>query len=319
MPEPAPDVACLGEALVLLPALRDGHELTGAAPAGAEVNVAAGLAAAGVRAAWVGRVGEDPFGAFLLAELRARGIDVGGVQVDAQRPTGAYAKEEGVGPDGEPRTRMHYRRAGSAASAMDPAFLDVDGVRERLDAAAVVHCSGITAALSPSCAALMKVLVARPGPVSFDVNWREQMWPGGDPALVAELAAAADVVLVGADEARRVFGTDQPVGLRARLPEPRLVVVKDGAEAAFAIDRAGGVVRQPAVRVDVLEPVGAGDAFAAGLLAGLVRDEPVARCLRRGHLGAAAVLTVTGDSAPPLDPGLLDVDEAEWARIRVAP
>lgn len=329
----APDVVCLGEALVLLPALAGeqagavsigalpaGAVPMGALPAGAEANVAVGLAAAGLRPAWVGRVGDDPFGAFLLAGLRARGVDVGGVQVDPRRPTGCYAKEAGIGSDGEPATRMHYRRAGSAASAMDPAFLGVPAVRDRLAAARIIHCSGITAALSPTCAEVMRALLAGPGAamVSFDVNWREQMWPGGDPAVVADLAARADIVLVGADEARRVFGTDDLPALRRLLPGPRLIVVKDGADAALTIDRHSRVVRQSALQVDVVEPVGAGDAFAAGLLAGLVRHEPVARCLRRGHLGAAAVLTVADDSAPPPDDALLDLSEAEWAQIRVS-
>ena len=72
----------------------------------------------------------------------------------------------------------------------------------------------------------------------------------------------------------------------------------------------------------MVEPIGAGDAFAAGLLTGLVRGEPLARCLRRGHLGAGAVLTVTGDSAPPPPEGvlgpLLDAPAEDWARIEIS-
>jgi len=219
---------------------------------------------------------------------------------------------------------MTYRRAGSAASAMTPAFLDTAAVHARLAAARVVHTSGITAALSDSCAALVHELTGRrrSGVLSFDVNWREQMWPGGDPAVVAALADRADLVLVGGDEAERVFGTDDPAQLRRLLPHPRWLVVKDGARRALAVDRAGAVIDQPALHVEVVEPIGAGDAFAAGLLTGLVRGEPLARCLRRGHLSAAAVLTVAGDSAPPppdevLDP-LLDAPAADWARIEVS-
>jgi len=318
------EVVCLGEALVLLPDLTGGSQA--GSLAGAEVNVAVGLAGAGVPTAWVGRLGDDPFGAFLHAELVRRRVDVGGVEIDRDRPTGCYAKQPGVDRHGEPATRMHYRRAGSAASAMGPAFLDRPAVRERLAGAAVVHCSGITAALSASCADLMRALLARPrGPlVCFDVNWREQMWPSGDAGLVAELAGRADVVLVGADEARRVFGTDDAAELRRQLPGPRLLVIKDGARRALAVDREGAVVEQPALRVDVLEPVGAGDAFAAGLLAGMVRGEPVERWLRRGHLGAAAALTTTGDSADPtgvVDPGpladtVLDLPDRDWSMIR---
>ncbi|WP_232664950.1 sugar kinase [Pseudonocardia sp. TRM90224] len=320
-------VVCLGEALALLPALSDGPPdpatalIASALPAGAELNVAMGLAAADVDVAWVGRVGDDPLGTFLVGQLRDHGVDTGGIEVDPEHPTGCYAKASDVDADGQPATRMLYRRAGSAASAMGPAFLDVPAVRERMASARVVHTSGITAAISATSAAMMReLLIARrvEGPLtSFDINWREQMWPDGDPAVVVELAGAADIVLVGADEARRVFGADSPAALRSLLPGPRLVVVKDGAREAYAVDRAGDVVVQPALAVDVVEPVGAGDAFAAGLLTGVLRDEPVQRCLRRGHLGAAAVLMIEGDSAPPLAAALLDVSEREWAEMHV--
>jgi 2-dehydro-3-deoxygluconokinase len=292
--------------------------------AGAEANVAAGLAGAGVAASWVGRLGHDDLGAFLRGELTRRGVDVA-AEIDPDRPTGCYAKvvDAVIDPEG-PRSRMVYRRAGSAASAMTPAFLDEPAVRTRLDGARVVHTSGITAALSDSCAALVRALADRPrtGMLSFDVNWREQMWPGGDPGMVAALADRTDLVLVGGDEAERVFGTDDPAALRRLLPQPRWLVIKDGARRALAVDRAGGVIEQPALQVEVVEPIGAGDAFAAGLLTGLIHGEPLARCLRRGHLSAAAVLTVAGDSAPlppahVVDP-LLDATAADWARIEVS-
>ena len=318
------DVVCFGEALALLPALPAGApEPDRALLAGAEANVAVALAGGGIPVAWLGRLGADALGTALRAEMDRRGVDTGGFEIDPERPTGAYAKVTEV-VDGEPRTRMRYRRAGSAASAAGPAFLDRPQVAERLDRARIVHVSGITAALSASCAALMEVLLARPraGLLSFDVNWREQMWPDGDPAAVVALAQRADLVLVGGDEAERVFGTDDPAALRRLLPQPEWLIVKDGARRALAVARDGAVVAEPALRVEVVEPVGAGDAFAAGLLTGLVRGEPVDRCLRRGHLGAAAVLTVAGDSAHPL-PGevagpLLAAPPAEWARIAVS-
>jgi 2-dehydro-3-deoxygluconokinase len=323
-----PDVVCVGEALVLLPSLPAADaapDLGGAQPAGAEANVAVGLAAAGVRAAWAGRLGADDLGAFLRAALLSHGVDVGGAQFDDRRSTGYYAKQAGPASGGEPQTHMHYRRAGSAASAMDPAFLALPAVRDRLAAARVVHTSGITASLSDSCARLMHALLAAPrtAVLSFDVNWREQMWPDGDPAQVAGLAGLADIVFVGPDQARRVFGTDDPAALRRLLPRPRLLVIKDGARRALAVDRDAGVVVEPALQVDVVEPVGAGDAFAAGLLTGVVGGEPVDRCLRRGHLAASAVLTVPGDSAPPpagaLAEALLAASGSEWASIRVGP
>ena len=313
------EVACLGEAMALVADVEAPVADAHARLAGAEANVAVGLAAAGVRSSLIGRLGSDPFGEFVVAALRSAQVETGAVEIDPQRPTGRYAKAVGVDDAGEPATRMTYRRAGSAASAMDPDFLRSPAVASRLAAARIVHVSGITAALSASCAALMRELLAGPraGLVAFDVNWREQMWPDGDPSEVVALAGAADVVLTGADEAERVFGTSDTGRLRELLPGPQLLVVKDGSRRALAIGRDGGVLATPALAVEVVEPVGAGDAFAAGLLTGLLRGEQLDRCLRRGHLGAAAVLTVPGDTAPPLDPALLDLDPDGWAALRI--
>jgi 2-dehydro-3-deoxygluconokinase len=308
-PEDARRVACLGEALVLLPHLPAqggevgaGDDGPGAGTlAGAEANVAAGLAAMDIPVSWVGRLGADTLGDFVRADLLRRGVDVGAVQIDPGRPTGYYAKQVAVGEDGELRSEMLYRRAGSAASAMGPAFIEDPAVSGVLSGAHLIHLSGITAALSESCAALMHALLGQPrrfgGTLCFDVNWREQLWPQGDPGLVVELSKLADIVLVGGDEALRVFGTDDPEAIRAILPGPQWIIIKDGARRALAVAADRTVVEQPALQVEVVEPVGAGDAFAAGFLAGVVRGDAMQRCLRRGHLSAAAVLTVPGDSA----------------------
>ncbi|BDY32406.1 sugar kinase [Mycolicibacterium mageritense] len=333
-------VAALGEALVLRSAAVADAELhlagaqaelhlAGAQAelhlAGAEANVAAGLVAWGVPASFVGRLGDDAFGALIRSELAGRGVDISAVETDPIRPTGHYYKITAPDEAGELRTESRYSRAGSAASAMDPGFLDSAAVASVFGHAAVVHCSGITAALSDTCLALMHRLVTdRPGItglVSFDVNWREQLWPDGDPAEVIALADRADLVLVGGDEAIRVMGTDDPAALRRILPNPATLVIKDGAHRAIAVDRAGATIDVPALSVDVVEPVGAGDAFAAGFLTGVVRGEDMAACLRRGHLGAAVTLTVVADSAPPPPDEtvhhLLTCSAREWAATSV--
>jgi 2-dehydro-3-deoxygluconokinase len=210
---------------------------------------------------------------------------------------------------------------------MDPGFLTLGPVASTLSGVRLVHTSGITAALSTSCAAMMRALLGRSRPaearVSFDVNWREQLWPDGDPAAVVELAGLADIVLVGEDEAERVFGTAEPAQLRRLLPGPETVLLKDGARRALVLDRAGHAEEVPALAVDVVEPVGAGDAFASGYLAGVVRGENPQRCLRRGHLSAAAVLTVAADTAPlprgGLVDALLDCSAADWVRTTAGP
>ncbi|NMO03891.1 sugar kinase [Gordonia sp. TBRC 11910] len=321
-----PLVVCLGEPLALVAA--DDLDVPDAAMkvGGAEANVATALAALDVPTGYISRVGADPQGTAVLNHLRSYGVDVGAVEVDAHLPTGRYAKTEGVDDGGEPVTSSTYRRAGSAASAMGTDMLRDPAVAAALAGARIVHLSGITPPLSTTCADLLSELMIRRtgvvGRVTFDVNWREQLWPDADPAPLLPLADAADVTLVGADEAERVFGTDDPAELRALLPDPELLIIKDGAVKAIAVSRDGSRVSADALSVVVVEPVGAGDSFAAGFLHGLALGEPVRTCLRRGHIGAAATLTVRGDLARMPDDAvaaLLDADDETWSAARISP
>lgn len=200
---------------------------------------------------------------------------------------------------GPESTAVHYYRAGSAASRMDPGALADPG----LAGARVLHLSGITPVLSASCRALVEHAVAdRPlagALVSFDVNHRARLWPAEQAApVLRDLADRCDLVFVGQDEAETLWGTADPMAVRQLLPGPETVVVKDGAVGATALSRDAEPVFVPAPRVTVVEPVGAGDAFAAGYLAGLLRDLDPVRRLRLGHLVAAQALTSSGDNAP---------------------
>lgn len=299
------DVLTLGETMVMLtPTAAEPLETTARLDVhagGAESNVAAWLVSEGVPTCWVSRVGDDPLGRRLVAEVRARGVDVSRVQVDPDAPTGLYLKDPT--PEG---TRVHYYRRGSAASRMDVALLD--GLP--LDTVRLVHLTGITPGLSPSCAELVDGLLDRARaagvPVSFDVNFRPGVWPVpvAAPRLHA-LADRADVVLVGLDEARTVWGATTPEEVRALLPGPGRVVVKDAAAGATELT-AAGAVHVPAHRVRVVEPVGAGDAFAGGYLAALLHGADPEAALRRGHDLAARALTATSDV--PLDPVPPDPD-----------
>lgn len=312
---PAPEVVCLGESMVVFVpsepgpahAVRTWNRTIG----GAESNVACHLSALGTASAWVSAVGADPFGRALLEELSASGVDVTATYVDPVRPTGVYFKESGT--TGSP---VRYYRAGSAASGMGPgllAGLDLRGVR-------LIHLSGITPALSPSCADLVRAVLTAPREgrlVSFDVNWRPALWPGGDGTVLAELAALADIVLVGDDEAEVVWGTGDVRALRELLPQPRTLVVKHGERGATLLEHGRAEVFESALRVRVVEPVGAGDAFAAGFLAATLRRASPRFRLRQGHLQAASALLTQGDVGLPLPPGvvgdLLEADENVWA------
>lgn len=301
-PAPLPEIIAVGETMVLVvPALaeplaeaRDFHLDAG----GAESNVASHLAALGHAAAWAGRVGDDALGRRLVDQIASRGVDTRYVERDGQAPTGLYVKDPGNG--------VQYYRAGSAASRMTPGFfaaLPLEGVR-------VVHLSGITAALSASCDAMLDTAIDRVRSsgalLSFDVNHRAVLWPGEPTDALAaaatrlrELASRADLVFVGLDEAERLWGTATPTDVRALLSEPERLVIKDGDVGAteFARDADGvDVVEHVAAhRVEVVEVVGAGDAFAAGYLGALLDGRDSAERLRAGHDRAVLVLGETSD------------------------
>jgi 2-dehydro-3-deoxygluconokinase len=259
--------------------------------AGAESNVACALAALGHRAAWLSSVGDDPFGRVVVRSLRERGVDVSGVRTDPDRPTGLLVKDPSSSG-----SAVHYYRAGSAASALGPELAGHPHVR----AAGTVHLSGITPALSPGCDALAERLLADPGlTVSFDVNHRPRLWGPGEAARrLLELTRLADIVFVGRDEAEELWGTRTARDVRSLLPDVGRLVVKDAEHGATEF-RGDGEEYVPAPAVEVVEPVGAGDAFAAGYLAGHLRGLDARGRLRLGHLCAGRVLRVVGDLADP--------------------
>jgi 2-dehydro-3-deoxygluconokinase len=193
---------------------------------GAECNVAGGLAALGISTGWISRLGDDGFGRHVLRDLRARGVEVGGVEEDPDRSTALYVKHSMAG-----RSRMHYYRSGSAASAMDPTFLDRPAVKDRLASAELVHTTGITAAISTTAAEMLERLADLRDHYGFvlsvDLNWRPALWRDKDPAPLWRLLRAADVVLIGADEALVFAGTKDADELRELLGARSTVVMKN--------------------------------------------------------------------------------------------
>ncbi|MFD4769250.1 sugar kinase [Streptomyces niveus] len=313
-------VVCIGETMAALApdpvAPLDTAELLRLDVAGAESNVAMYLADHGVPARWVSALGDDPFGRRVRERIAASGVDLSGVRTDPARPTGLLVKNPGTDSTG-----VHYYRSGSAASALGPATLDDPAVRD----AALVHLTGITPALSASCRALVERALRpeRPYAVSFDVNHRPALWRDEPAAeILLSLAARADLVLVGLDEAQALWGPalTSADAVRALLPQPRVLVVKDGARAATAYV-GPDTYTVPAPKVRVVEPVGAGDAFAGGFLADLLRHDDPVRALRLGHLTAASALRVPADHGPLPPPDrireLLSADDSTWNALTV--
>ncbi|WP_343245001.1 sugar kinase [Streptomyces sp. SID14478] len=293
---------CLGETMAqVTPADGEGLERSRElrlAVAGAESTVAQYLADLGHGAAWVSRVGDDPFGRRIVAAVASRGVDVSGVRTDAQAPTGVYFKDPG--PDG---TRVHYYRSGSAASRMSAADADLVD----LTGARLLHLTGITPALSEGCAALVRTLLDRAHDagtlVSFDVNYRPALWGSRDEAanMLDGLARRADLVLVGRDEAEALWSTPTADDVRDHLAPRGTLVVKDGSIGATEFtDGAREFVAAPAV--DVVEAVGAGDAFAAGYLGGVLSGATARERLALGHRLAGRTLRSIEDYVPAVAP-----------------
>lgn len=296
-----PDVVTLGEALVLLIANEPGPlEAVGSfhkGTAGAETNVAIGLARLGLHVGWASRLGDDSFGRYLLAEMRGEGIDCSRVTVDAAARTGMMLKTFSTA--GEDATTEYFRR-GSAASHLAPADLDEAWIAS----ARHLHLTGVHAAVSPSCYAAgeraIRVAKAADRTLSFDPNLRPALWPS--QTVMAEqlnaLAFQCDWVLPGIGEGQILCGSDEPDAI-ARFYLQRgvkLVVVKLGADGAYwaTQDDAGQVDAYPVAKV--VDTVGAGDGFAVGVISAMLEGKSPADAARRGAWIGAQAVQVRGDT-----------------------
>jgi len=189
-----------------------------------------------------------------------------------------------------------------------------------------VHVTGITAALSPTAAAACANLRSMVGPhtaISVDLNFRPALWQNRDTAALHDLIAQADLLFAGADEAQAFFGHAAPGRILSGFRGLDAVVLKEDSVRASVHRRDGRTTEVPCLAVEVIEPVGAGDAFAAGFLAGVMEGRGDEAALRLGHALAASTLVVPGDR--PL--AVPDADERdriaraglEWADWRVTP
>ena len=253
---------------------------------GAESIVAIGLSRLGVPASWVSALGEDELGELVLHRVRAEGVDTSAVRRVPDRPTGLYLREEVAGA-----LRVYYYRRGSAASTLAPGAFDP----AVLDGAAFLHLTGITGALSSESAEFLTwaARTAREAGVrvSYDVNYRSRLGePAAARAATEALLPAVDVLLVGDEEARALWGWDADACLE-RFPDtgPSEVVVKLGARGCAAtVD--GERLTAPGFPARQLDPIGAGDAFAAGYLAATLWGlDPADRLRTANAMGAFCV------------------------------
>lgn len=270
--------------------------------AGAESNVAIGLARLGVPVTWMGRVGDDELGRLVIRELRAEGVSVRAI-VDECRATGLMLKTR----PRSTKTTVTYFRSDSAGAALSPHDIDLDEVRN----AGVLHVTGITVALSSSArSAIRSAIEAAHGSgtlVSLDINYRSALWSAAAAHdELRRMLPHVDILFAGEEEADVVMGTKGST-TRERLSAlsalgPRTVLLKRGSHGAVGRFE-DEMIEQAATAVEVVDPVGAGDAFAAGYLSALVEGLPAVEALHRASVAGALACTSIGDweGAPTYD------------------
>ncbi len=293
------DVVTFGESMGMFVATEPGalsqvNEFT-KRMAGAETNVAIGLARLGLKVGWVSRLGKDSVATYLTDILAREKVNTDRVTIDPNYLTGFMFKTMAVAGE-DPK--VEYFRKGSAASHMSPDDFD----SEYFLSARHLHATGISAALSASALELgkyaMDTMRKAGKTVSFDPNLRPSLWPSQEvmAKTLNELAAKADWVLPGVSEGKILTGFTDPRDIASFYLDRgvKMVVVKLGAEGAYyrTATEEGTV---PGVKVKVVDTVGAGDGFAVGVVSGMLEGLPIPEAVRRGnHIGAFAI-QVIGD------------------------
>ena len=303
----------IGEAMVVFSArpgvrLQDSGSLH-VAVAGAEFNFAVGLARLGVPTAYFGAVGADAWGRRIVQGARGQGVDVSGLETDPVRSTGIMFKETA----GATGVRVEYRRAGSAASAYRGGKL----LRRVAKQALGLHFTGISLCLSTT---LRKTCLAALADVpdgalrSFDWNVRLR---------VAEPSAWHDAWRAVAGRVNLVFATRQELeSVGVDLPSlvadvittgGTLVVRQDGSRTTVYEPSGEIAVTPPVIEVPVLDVVGAGDAFAAAVVARRLRGASWPAAVTAGHLAGAQVVASVGDyEGTPYWEELEELQEGRW-------
>ncbi len=293
------DVVLFGEAMAMF--IADGYGPLDAedhytrAVAGAEVNVAVALARLGYRTGWISRVGDDPLGSYILTTLQGEGIDTGRVVRDPHHPTGFQLKSRVR--EGNPEV-VYYRR-GSAASHLEPDAEDdayIGGARH-------LHVTGIPPALSASCRRYTYHAIEQARTagmtVSFDPNVRPTLWASETEMrnVLNDIAVQADWVLPGLVEGELLTGHTRPEEIASFYLDRgvKLVAVKAGEAGACLRTRDGKLITIGAFPVEVVDTVGAGDGFAAGIISGLLDGLSPRLSLERANAIGAIAITARGD------------------------
>jgi len=293
------DLVTLGEVLLRLalpsPARIETARTLDVQIGGAEANVAAAAARLGVRVAWVSALPDNAWGERVRRELTGHGIDCGGVRMIAGARLGLYFLEYGAPPR---PIRVLYDRRDSAFARLRAEDVDWEPVRR----ARIVHLSGITPALGPGSRALTERAVAEASDLSFDLNYRATLWKPAEARAFAEtVLPRSRYLFIGAEEARAVFGLEgTPEAMLeglAKLAPKATIALMQGADGCTVLD--GGRLVRPRYRheVQVVDPIGAGDAYVGGFLWATLTGRPLQDAIDAGQAVAALKCSIWGDIA----------------------
>ncbi|MTI60408.1 MAG: sugar kinase [Firmicutes bacterium] len=261
---------------------------------GAESNLAIGLSHLGIKVGWISKLGRDSFGDYVEAFIRGEGVDVSRVKRDENHLTGLMVKERcNLG-----ETRVYYYRKESAASNLSVSDLD----EKYLKQAKYLHLTGITPALSNSCrdAVYYAIDIAHKHglKVIFDPNLRLKLWKKEEmKRIILDIFSKVDIILPGLDEGKVLFETADKNIILDKFMEynPELVIMKTGEEGAVI---ANSEMRKeiPAFKINkVVDNIGAGDGFAAGFIAALLKGYSLEESVKLANAVGAFALTVKGD------------------------
>ena len=293
------DIVALGEVLLRLaipsPARFETARHLDLQIGGAEANVAAACARLGLSAAWISALPANPWGERIRRELGSHGVDCAYVRMTENTRVGVYFLEYGVPPR---PVRVLYDRRESAFARLTPAQVDWEPVRR----ARLVHLTGVTPALGESARALVERAVCEASTVSFDINYRATLWsPQEARAFVEPVLPCVRYLFIGQAEARTLFGLsgtpEQTLDGLARLAPKATISLQQGEAGSTVLD--GGTVFRPRRRpaVQVVDPIGAGDAYAAGFLWAVLSGRDVQDAVDAGTAVAALKCSTWGDIA----------------------
>jgi sugar/nucleoside kinase (ribokinase family) len=251
---------------------------------GCATNAATALARLGLPVEVIGKIGPDAFGDFILDALARRGIGAGGVQRDER--VGTSATMVMVEPAGE-RRFVHYIGANACLTLADIDF-------ERVAAASILHVAGslVLPGIDGEPTAELLRRARQAGVITFlDTVWDDT---GRWMQVLAPCLPEIDYFIPSLPEAQALTGLDDPQAAAGALLEQGVgaVGLKMGEQGCLVVTRQGESIRLPAYQVEVVDATGAGDAFAAGFIAGIWHGWPLEKTARLAN--AVGALCVTG-------------------------